>query len=221
MGAPRECALAEELRRKLNDELVPVLGSAEHFLSKVAEKRTDMPFALAAFRKLLSGALRSHVTPTGTAYARYKWRVVPAPVDAVNAAAVRLTWLRSGGAAARANPTVIADRNTSCAVSLMATMTKEEGEESEDGADAVHHSNTYWVPVDVVLETIGVAVLNKKLVSRHVVMLAHLVPAALAKCPQSRQTAVGARELDGSAPLPRGVCKCSAWFCRRQLCSCA
>ena len=69
------------LRMELSDELVPVLGSAEHFLTKVAEKRTDMPFALAAFRKLLSGTLRSHGTPTDT-YTMYKWRVVPAPVDA-------------------------------------------------------------------------------------------------------------------------------------------
>ena len=67
--------------RELNNELVPILGSAEHFLAKVAEKRTDMPFALAAFRKLLSGTLRSHGTPTDT-YTKYKWRVVPAPVDA-------------------------------------------------------------------------------------------------------------------------------------------
>ena len=56
------------LRMELSDELVPVLGSAEHFLTKVAVKRTDMPFALAAFRKLLSGTLRSHGTPTDTAY---------------------------------------------------------------------------------------------------------------------------------------------------------
>ena len=62
---------------------------------------------------------------------------------------------------------------------MTATMTKNEGEESEDGADAVHHSNTYWVPVNVVLDTIGVAFLNKKLVARHVAMLAHLVAAAL------------------------------------------
>ncbi len=58
-------------------------------------------------------------------------------------------------------------------------MTKNEGEESEDGADAVHHSNTYWVPVYLVLETIGVAILNKKLVARDVAKLAHLVVAAL------------------------------------------
>ena len=82
--------------------------------------------------------------------------MVPAPVDAANAAAIRLTRLQSGGAAARPSATVLADRNASCAVSLMATMTKKEGEESEDGADVVHHSNTYWVLVDVVLETIGV-----------------------------------------------------------------
>ena len=69
------------LRMELSDELVPVLGSAEHFLTNVAEKRTDMPFALANFRKLLSGTLRSHGTPTDT-YTMYKWRVVPAPVDA-------------------------------------------------------------------------------------------------------------------------------------------
>ena len=81
---------------------------------------------------------------------------MPAPVDAANDAAVRLTRLRSDGAAARASATVLADRNASCVVSLTATMTKKEGEESEDGADAVHHSNTYWVPVDKVLETIGV-----------------------------------------------------------------
>ena len=144
------------LRMELSDELVTVLGSAEHFLTKVAEKRTDMPFALAAFGSFCRALLRSHGTPADTAYTRYKWRVVPAPVDAANAAAIRLTWLRSGGAAACASATVLADRNTSCAVSLTATMTKNEGEESEDGADAVHHSNTYWVPVDVVFETIGV-----------------------------------------------------------------
>ena len=54
--------------RELSDELAPVLGSEEHFLAKVAVKRTDTPFALAAFRKLLSGTLRSHGTPTDTAY---------------------------------------------------------------------------------------------------------------------------------------------------------
>ena len=63
--------------------------------------------------------------------------MVPAPVDATNAAAVRLTRLLSGGAAARASATVLADMNASCAVSLTAMMTKKEGEESEDGADAV------------------------------------------------------------------------------------
>ena len=46
-------------------------------------------------------------------------------------------------------------------VSLTATMTKKEGEEGEDGADAVHHSDTYWVPVDLVYETICVLILNK------------------------------------------------------------
>ena len=66
---------------ELSDELVPVLSLAEHFLAKVAVKRTDMQFALAAFRKLLSGTLRSHGTPTDT-YTKYNWRVVPAPVDA-------------------------------------------------------------------------------------------------------------------------------------------
>ncbi len=76
MGALRECALAE-----LSDELVPVLGLAKHFWAKVAVKRTDMPFAFAAFRKLLPVTLRSHGTPTDT-YTKYKWRVVPAPVDA-------------------------------------------------------------------------------------------------------------------------------------------
>ena len=65
----------------MSDKLVPVLGLAEHFLAKIAVKRTVMPFALAAFRKLLSGTLRSHGTPTDT-YTKYKWRVVPAPVDA-------------------------------------------------------------------------------------------------------------------------------------------
>ena len=59
------------LRMELCDELVPVLGLAEHFLAKVAVKRTDMPVALATFRKLLSGTLRSHGTPTDT-YTRYK-----------------------------------------------------------------------------------------------------------------------------------------------------
>ncbi len=49
-----------------------------------------------------------------------------------------------------------AERNTSCAVSLTGDNDKKEGEESEVGADAVHHSNTYWVPVDVVYETINV-----------------------------------------------------------------
>ncbi len=79
--------------------------------------------------------------------------MVPAPVDAAITAAVRL---RIGGAATRASATVLADRNASCAVSLTATMTKKEGEGSEDGADAVHNLTTYWVPVDVVLETMGV-----------------------------------------------------------------
>ena len=37
----------------------------------------------------------------------------------------------------------------------------EEGEDSEDDADAVHHSNTFWVSVDVVLEIIGIADLKK------------------------------------------------------------
>ena len=55
----------------------------------------------------------------------------------------------------------------------------EEGEDSEDDADAVHHSNTYWVPVDVVLETIAVADLEEKLVARHAAMLAHLAATAL------------------------------------------
>ena len=119
-----------------------------------------MPFALAAFRKLLSGTLRSHGTPTDTACQVQVASGAP-PVDAATAAAVRLTRLRSGGDAARASATVFADRNASCAVSLTATMTKKDDEESEDGADAVHHSNTYWVPVDVMLETIGVLVLNK------------------------------------------------------------
>ena len=82
--------------------------------------------------------------------------MVPTPIDAANAVAVQLTRLRSGGAAARASATVLADRNASCAVSLTATMSKKEGEESEGGADTVHHSNTYWVPVDVVLKTICV-----------------------------------------------------------------
>ncbi len=55
----------------------------------------------------------------------------------------------------------------------------EEGEASEDDADAVHHSNTHWVSVDVVLETIGVAFLKKKLVARHFAMRAHLAANAL------------------------------------------
>jgi hypothetical protein len=96
----------------LSDELVPVLGSAEHFLANVAVKRTDMPSALAAFRKLLSGTLSSHGTPTDTAYTRYKWRVVPAPVDAANAAAVR------GGSAARVTATVLVDTGIPRARSL-------------------------------------------------------------------------------------------------------
>jgi hypothetical protein len=69
--------------------------------------------------------------------------VEPEPVDAAKAAAVKLTRLRSGGAAARASATVLADKNASCAVCLTATITEKEGEESEDGADAVHLSNTY------------------------------------------------------------------------------
>ena len=65
----KQWVLLESVRwlRELSDELVPVLVSAEHFLAKIAVKRTDMPFALAAFRKLLSGTLRSHGTPTDTA----------------------------------------------------------------------------------------------------------------------------------------------------------
>ena len=78
-------------------------------------------------------------------------------------------------------------------------MTKKEGEESEDGADAVHHSNTYWVPVDVVLETIVVAVLNKKKVLHHVAMLAHLVAAALYLSTVHGRKRWAARERDGSA----------------------
>ena len=34
---------------ELSDELVPVLGLAEHFLAKFAVKNTDFPFALATF----------------------------------------------------------------------------------------------------------------------------------------------------------------------------
>ena len=66
----KQWVLLESVRwlRELSDEQAPFLGSAEHFLAKVAAKRIDMPFALAAFRKLLSGTLRSHGTPTDTAY---------------------------------------------------------------------------------------------------------------------------------------------------------
>ena len=46
----------------------------------------------------------------------------------------------------------------------------------------MHHSNTYWVPVDVVLETIGIADLKKKLVARHFAMRAHLLPTRC-ECP--------------------------------------
>ncbi len=62
--------LLESVRwlRELSDELAPILGSAENYLAKVAVKRTDMMFALAAFWKPLSGTLRSHGMPTDTAY---------------------------------------------------------------------------------------------------------------------------------------------------------
>ncbi len=66
----KQWVLLESVRwlRELSDELAPVLGSAEHFLAKAAVKRTNMPLVLAACRKLLSGTLRSHGTPTNTAY---------------------------------------------------------------------------------------------------------------------------------------------------------
>ena len=172
------------LRRELTDELVRPFSARQNtswFLAKVVVKTTDMPAVCSyrLFRKLWSGTpLRSHRdgTPTDTAYARYKWRVAHAPVDAANAIAVRLTWLESDGAAARASTTARSRTGIPrvCAVSLTA---KKEGENSEDGTDAVHYLNTCWVPLRVVLKTIGV--LNKKLVARHVAMLAHLVAAEL------------------------------------------
>jgi hypothetical protein len=66
----KQWVLFESVRwlRELTDELAPFLGSAEHFLALVTVTRIDMPFALTAFRKLLSGTLRSLGTPTDTAY---------------------------------------------------------------------------------------------------------------------------------------------------------
>ncbi len=60
--------------------------------------------------------------------------------------------------------------------------------------------------MDVVLETIGVALLKKKLVARHIATLAHLVAAAL--CVSTVAAESGGRLVSGIA-LPRGVCKCS------------
>ena len=94
----------------------------------------------------------------------------------MNAAAVRLTWLQSGGSSRER------DRSRGQEYLIRGFFDgddDEEGEDSEDDADAVHHSNTYWVPVDVVLETIAVADLEEKLVARHAAMLAHLAATAL------------------------------------------
>ncbi len=95
-----------------------------------------------------------------------------------NAAAVRLKWLRNGDAAACASATVSFGQEYLFR-GFFDSNDDEEGEGSEDGADPVHHLNKYWVPMDVVLETIGIADLKEKLVARYVAMLAHLAATTL------------------------------------------
>jgi hypothetical protein len=199
------------LRRELSDELVPVLGSAEHFLTNVAEKRTDLPFALASFRKLLSGTLRSHGTPTDT-YTMYKWRVVPAPVDA----AQRFP-LASLPATDQMDVDVMLDAELQDV--LLAAGNPPTAASAAAAAAAASATSAASASVATVATAAAAAAAAAGLAEK-----AGRAPRCDACAPrchrvvsvQSRQRAVG-----GSCgmALPRGVCKCSAWFCRRQ-CSC-